>query len=85
MIISEEAPAPVIVSEPALDDAAIAWKAAPRVIVLTPFKKIEEAKIISSLLAVALASSIACLSEPAPVSLLLITLRIAIAFEFHYF
>ena len=62
-MISEEAPGPLMVSEPALDALAIAGKAAPRAIVLTPFKNIEESKIISSLAAVALASAMASLKE----------------------
>ena len=62
-----------MVSEPALDAAAIAGKAAPREIVLTPFKNSEEAKIMRSLVAVALASSIACLNEPAPESAVVVT------------
>lgn len=62
-MISEEAPGPLMISEPALDAAAIAGKDAPRVIVLTPLKNIEEAKIISSLAAVALASAMASLKE----------------------
>ena len=52
-----------MISEPALDALSIAGKAAPRAIVLTPLKNIEEAKIISSLAAVALASAMASLKE----------------------
>lgn len=62
-MISEEAPGPLMVSEPAPEVAAMAGKAAPRAIVPTPFRNIEEAKIISSLAAVALASAMASLKE----------------------
>ena len=72
-MISEEAPGPLMVSEPAPEVASMAGKAAPRAIVLTPFKNIEESKIISSLAAVALASRIACLNEPVPVSAVVVT------------
>jgi len=64
-----------MVSDPALDAAAMAGKAAPRVMVLGPFKNIEDEKIISSLSAVALASIIACLREPAPESALVVTMK----------
>ena len=74
-INSEELLGPLIVSEPAPDAAAIAGKAVPRVIVLTPFKNIEDEKIISSLAVVALASIIACLREPAPESALVVTMK----------
>ena len=60
-------------SEPATDVAAIAGSPLARVIVPTPFVKSEAAKTISSLALVALASIIACLSEPAPESLVFIT------------
>ena len=69
-----KAPGPVMVSEPALVVAAIVGSAPdPRVIVLTPFVNSEEAKIISSLAEVELASVIACLNEPAPESAVVVT------------
>ena len=74
LMISEEAPGPVMVSEPAPEVAKIVGRAAdPRVIVLAPFVNNEEAKIISSLAEVALAASIACLNEPAPASAVVVT------------
>ena len=69
LMISEEALGPVMVSEPAPEVAAIVGSAADKsVIVLAPLVNSEEAKIISSLAEVALASVIACLNEPAPAS-----------------
>ena len=74
LMISEEALGPVMVSEPAPEVAAIVGRAAdPRVIVLAPFVNSDEAKIISSLAEVALASVIACLNEPAPASAVVVT------------
>ena len=74
LMISEEAPGPVIVSEPAPEVAAIVGSAADaKVIVLAPFVNSDEAKIISSLAEVALASVIACLNEPAPKSAVVVT------------
>ena len=76
-MVSEEAPGPVMASEPALEVAAIVGSAAdPRVIVLAPLVNSEAAKTISSLALVALASIIACLSEPAPKSALVVTVLI---------
>ena len=72
-MVSKESPAPVMVSDPALAAATMAGKADARVIVLTPFKNIEDEKIISSLAALALASTIACLREPVPESALVVT------------
>ena len=72
-MVSEEAPGPLMVSDPTLDAAAMAGKAAPRVMVLGPFKNIEDEKTIPSLSAVALASRIACLREPAPESAVVVT------------
>jgi hypothetical protein len=60
-------------SEPATDVAAIAGSALAREIVLLPFVKSEAAKTISSLAMVALASRIACRSEPAPESAVVVT------------
>lgn len=63
-MVSEEAPGPVMVSEPAPEVAAMAGKADTRVIVvLTPPRNTEESKIISSLAMFALACSIASLKE----------------------
>ena len=76
-MVSEEAPGPVMASEPAPDVAAIAGRAAdPRVIVLAPLVNNEAAKTMSSLALVALASIIACLSEPAPKSAVVVTVLI---------
>ena len=74
LITRAEAPGPVIVSEPALVVDAITGSApAPSVMVLVPFVNREEAKIISSFAEVKLASVIACLSEPAPASAVVVT------------
>ena len=78
LIISEEALGPVMVSEPALEPAlevaAIVGSTVCRVMVVpAPFVNSEEAKIISSLAEVALASVIACLNEPAPASAVVVT------------
>ena len=64
LMVSEEAPRPVMVSEPALEVAAIVGSADCRVmVVMAPFVNSEEAKIISSLAEVKLAASIASLKE----------------------
>jgi hypothetical protein len=60
-------------SEPAPDVAAIEGSADPSEIVLLPFVNSEASKTISSLALVALALRIACLSEPAPESALVVT------------
>ena len=74
LMISEEALGPVMVSEPAPEVAAIVGSAADKsVIVLAPLVNNEEAKIISSLAEVKLASVIACLNEPAPKSAVVVT------------
>ena len=74
LILSEEALGPVMVSEPAPEVAAIVGSATCRVMVVpAPFVNSEEAKIISSLAEVALASVIACLNEPAPKSAVVVT------------
>ena len=75
-MVSEEAPGPVMESEPAPDVAAIVGSADPREIVLLPFVNSEAAKTISSLALVALASIIACRSEPAPKSAAVVTVLI---------
>ena len=73
-MISEAAPCPVMVRAPANDSDLISGKADPRVmVVLAPFVNSDEAKIISSLAEVALASVIACLNEPAPKSAVVVT------------
>ena len=65
-----------MVSDPAEEVALMAGKADPRVIVLlTPLRKTDESKIISSFAGVALASIIACLREPAPESALVVTMK----------
>ena len=67
LMVSEKAPGPVMVSEPALEVAAIVGSAACRVmVVMAPFVNSEEAKIISSLAEVKLAASIASLKEVTP-------------------
>ena len=67
LMVSEEAPRPVMVSEPALEVAAIVGSADCRVmVVMAPFVNSEEAKIISSLAEVKLAASIASLKEVTP-------------------
>jgi hypothetical protein len=68
LMVSEEAPGPVMESEPATDVAAIAGSALAREIVLLPFVKSEAAKTISSLAMVALAVRMACRSEPSTTS-----------------
>ena len=74
LMINEEAASPVIVRVPALEVAAIVGSAACRVmVVLAPFVNNEEAKIISLLALVALASVIACLNEPGPESAVVVT------------
>ena len=74
LMISEKAPGPVMVSEPAPVVARIVGSAPdPRVIVLTPLVNSEEAKLISSFAEVMLASVIACLNEPAPASAVVVT------------
>ena len=74
LMIREEALGPVMVSEPAPEVAAIVGSAADKsVIVLAPLVNNEEAKIISSLAEVALASVIACRNEPAPASAVVVT------------
>ena len=74
LMISEEAPGPVMVSEPAPEVAAIVGRAAnPSVMVLVRFVNSEEAKIISSFAEFELASVIACLNEPAPQSAVVVT------------
>jgi hypothetical protein len=60
-------------SEPAPDVAAIEGSADPSEIVLLPFVNSEASKTISSFALVALASRIACLSEPAPESAVVVT------------
>ena len=56
-MVSEEAPVPVMVSDPAEEVGSMTGKADPRVIVLlTPTRNTDESKIISSLAVVALAS-----------------------------
>jgi hypothetical protein len=63
-MVSEEAPVPVMVSDPAEEVASMGGKADPRVIVLlTPLRKTDESKIISSFAVVALASAMASLKE----------------------
>ncbi len=67
LMVSEKAPGPVMVSEPALEVAAIVGSAACRVmVVMAPCVNSEEAKIISLLADVALAASIASLKEVTP-------------------
>ena len=79
-MVSEEAPAPVMVSEPAPKVAAMAGKADPReIVLLTPPRKTDESKTISSFALVALASIIANLNEPVPESLVVVTVKIAIS------
>ena len=74
LILSEEAPGPVIVSEPALVVEAIVGSAPePSVIVLRPFVNSDEEKIISSFAEVELASVIAWRNEPAPLSAVVVT------------
>ena len=74
LMINDEAPGPVMTSEPALLVAKIHGSAPdPRLIVLGPFVNSEEAKTISSLALVALVSVIACLNEPAPESAVVVT------------
>ena len=74
LMVSEEAAGPVIVNEPAPEVAAMAWKPEARVIVvLTPPRKTDESKTISSFALVAFASRIACLREPEPEFALVVT------------
>jgi hypothetical protein len=65
-----------MVSEPASDAAAISGKAAPRAMVLTPFRNIEDEKTISSLAALALAKVIASLNEIRPSSGILVSVAV---------
>ncbi len=74
LMVSEEAVGPVIVNEPAPEVAAMASKPEVRVIVvLTPPRKTDESKTISSFALVAFASRIACLREPEPEFALVVT------------
>jgi hypothetical protein len=74
LMVSEEAAGPAIVNEPAPEVAAIAGKAVPReIVVLTPPRKTDESKTISSFAIVAFASRIACLREPEPEFALVVT------------
>ena len=67
LMISDEAPGPVMTSDPALLVAAIVGSAAdPRVMMLGPLVNNEAAIIISSLAALALASVIASLKDVTP-------------------
>jgi hypothetical protein len=69
-----------MVSEPAPKVAAMAGKADPReIVLLTPPRKTDESKTISSFALVALASIIAVLNEPVPESLVVVTVKIAIS------
>ena len=74
LMTSDEAPGPVMTSDPAMLVAAIVGSEAdPRVIVLEPFVNSEAAKTISSLALFRLESVIACLNEPAPASAVVVT------------
>lgn len=86
LMMSEVAPCPVIVRVPAPVEEAMIGQADYRVFVQAPFANSEGANTISSLTLVALASVIACLNEPTPVSALVVTvcctsIRLALALQ----